>query len=129
MLTTTVNFPTRRAPSPQIRARDTSLDGTTNGSAGVNSTSDVDAGVNDATHLSGQRCRDHEDRGDNTNYRKLVEHNASLLWLRLPSKRANIIGLGSGQGPQGRSSSSTDATNDRELTSRRLANRKMGRTS
>jgi hypothetical protein len=31
-----VNFPTRRAPSPQIRARDTSLDGAANGSAGVN---------------------------------------------------------------------------------------------
>src|SRR5262249_27797097 len=47
-LTTTVNFPTRRAPSPQIRARDTSLDGTTNGSAGVDSAPDVDAGANSA---------------------------------------------------------------------------------
>jgi hypothetical protein len=75
MLTTTVvNFPTRRAPSPQIRARDTSLDGTTNGTAGVNSAPDVDAGVNGATHLGGQHCGEHEDRGDNTNYRKLAEH-------------------------------------------------------
>src|SRR5262249_23924526 len=71
MLTTTMNSPTRRAASPQIRARDTSLDGTTNGSAGVNSASNVDAW---ATHLGGQRCRDHEDRGDSTNYRKLAEH-------------------------------------------------------
>ena len=74
MLTTTVNFPTRRAPNPQIRARDTPLDGTTNGSAGVNSAPDVDPRVNGATHLSGQRCRDHDDRGDSTNYRKLAEH-------------------------------------------------------
>src|SRR5262245_58214578 len=73
-LTTTVNFPTRRAPSPQIRARDTSLDGTTNGSAGVDSAPDVDAGANSATHLGGQRRGDHEDRGDSTNYRKLAEH-------------------------------------------------------
>src|SRR5262249_11667272 len=65
MLTTTVNLPTRRTPSPQIRARDTSL-GTTNGSAGVNSAPDVDAGVNSAPDLGGQRCRDHEDRGDST---------------------------------------------------------------
>jgi hypothetical protein len=74
MLTTTVNCPARRAPSPEIRARDTLNDGTTNGSAGVNSASDVDTGVNGATHLSRQRCRDHEDRGDSTNYRKLAEH-------------------------------------------------------
>src|SRR5262249_19659084 len=64
MLTTTVNFPTRRAPSPQIRARDTLNDSAANGSAGVNSAPD----------LGGQRCRDHEDRGDSTNYRKLAEH-------------------------------------------------------
>ena len=64
MLTTTVNFPTRRAPSPQIRARDTSLNGASNSSAGVNSAPD----------LGGQRCGDHEDRGDSTNYRKLAEH-------------------------------------------------------
>ena len=64
MLTTTVNFPARRAPSPQIRARDTSLDGTTNGSAGING----------ATHLGEQRGGDHEDRGDGTDYRKLAEH-------------------------------------------------------
>ena len=70
----TVIFRTRRAPSPEIRARDTSLDGTTNGSAGVNSAPDVDAGVNSAPDLGGQCCRDHEDRGDNTNYRKLAEH-------------------------------------------------------
>jgi hypothetical protein len=71
MLATTVNLPARRAPSPQIRARDTSLDGATNGSAGINSTPDVDAGINGATHLGGQRCRDHE---DSTNYQKLAEH-------------------------------------------------------
>src|SRR5262245_31733313 len=74
MLTTTVNFLTRRAPSPQIRARDTPIDGTTNGSAGVNSTPDVDARVNSAADLRERRCRDHEDRGDSTNYRKLAEH-------------------------------------------------------
>ena len=74
MLTTTVNFPTRRAPSPQIRARDTSLDGAANGSAGINSAPNVDAGINAATHLGGQRCGDHEDRGDRTNYRKLAGH-------------------------------------------------------
>ena len=61
---TTVNFPTWRAPSPQIRARDTSFDGTTNGSAGIDSAPNVDAGIDGATHLGGQRCRDHEDRGD-----------------------------------------------------------------
>src|SRR5262249_45618302 len=37
VLTTRVNFPTRRPPSPQIRTRDTWLDGAANGSAGVNS--------------------------------------------------------------------------------------------
>jgi hypothetical protein len=55
MLATTVNLPARRAPSPEIRARDTSLYGTTNGSAGINSTPNVDAGINGATHLGGQR--------------------------------------------------------------------------
>ena len=74
MLTTTMNFPTRRAPSPQIRARDTPNDGTANGSAGVNSAPDVDAGVNAAPHLGGQCCGDHDDRGESTNYRKLAEH-------------------------------------------------------
>jgi hypothetical protein len=64
MLMTTVNFPTRRAPSPQIRARDTSLDGTTNGSAEIDSAPNVDAGINGATHLGEQRCGDNEDRGD-----------------------------------------------------------------
>jgi hypothetical protein len=34
----------------------------------------MDAGINAATHLRGQRCWDHEDRGDSTNYRKLAEH-------------------------------------------------------
>jgi hypothetical protein len=73
MLATTVNLPTRRAPSPQIRTRDTSLDGTTNGSAGINSAPNVDAGINGATHLGGQRRGDHENRGDSTD-RKLAEH-------------------------------------------------------
>jgi len=85
MLATTVNLPTRRGPSPQIRARDTSLDGAENGSAGVNSAPNVDAGVNGATHLGGQHCRDHEDRGDGTDYRKLAEHNLSLPWVLNPS--------------------------------------------
>jgi hypothetical protein len=69
----TVFIRTRRTPSPQIRARDTSLDGTANGSAGVNSAPD----------LGGERCRDHEDRGDTTNYRKLAEHNLSLPWAQI----------------------------------------------
>src|SRR5262249_45665755 len=75
MLTTTVNFPTRRAPSPQIRARDTSLDGTANGSARIDSTPNVDAGINGTTHLGGHRCGDHEGDGDDsTDDRKLAEH-------------------------------------------------------
>ena len=78
MLATTVNLPARRAPSPQIRARDTSLDGPTNGSAGINSAPNVDAGINGTTHLGGQRCGDHEARGDSTNYRKLAEHKIVL---------------------------------------------------
>src|SRR5262249_21817969 len=78
MLTTTVNFTPRRAPSPEIRARDTLNDGAANGSAGVNSAPNVDAGVNSAADLGGQRCGNHEDRGDSTNYRKNAEHNLSL---------------------------------------------------
>ena len=70
MLATAVNLPARRAPSPQIRARDTSLDGAANASAGIN----MDAGINGATHLGGQRCGDQEDRGGSTDYRKLAEH-------------------------------------------------------
>src|SRR5262249_42102505 len=85
MLATTVNLPARRAPSPQIRARDTSLDGTTNGSAGIN----VDAGINGATHLGGQRCRDHEDRG-NTDYRKLAEHKIVSQQGRSWRRRTNV---------------------------------------
>jgi len=34
----------------------------------------MDAGINGAAHLGGQRCWDHEDRGDSTDYRKLAEH-------------------------------------------------------
>jgi hypothetical protein len=83
MVTTAVNFPTRRAPSPQIWARDTSLDGTTNGSAGINSAPNVDAGINGATHLGEQRCGDHEDHGDSTDYRKLAEHNLNLPWAQI----------------------------------------------
>src|SRR5262249_8681011 len=48
MLATTVNLPTRRGPSPQIRARDTSLDGPTNGTARLNSAPNGDAGINGA---------------------------------------------------------------------------------
>src|SRR5262249_33233435 len=90
MLATAVNLPTRRAPSSQIRARDTSLDGTTNGSAGINNAPNVDAGINGATHLGGQRCRD-QDRGDSTNYRKLAEHEIAPQG-RLPSwrRRTNV---------------------------------------
>src|SRR6516225_3093247 len=83
MLTATVNFLTRRVPSPEIRARDTLNDGTTNGSAGINSAPNVDAGINGATHLGGQRCGDNEDRGDSTNYRKLAEHNLSVPWAQI----------------------------------------------
>jgi hypothetical protein len=93
MLATTVNLPARRAPSPQIRARDTSLDGTTNGSAGINSAPNVDAGINGATHLGGQRCGDHEDRGDSTNYRKLAEHKIGPQQGRSPPpwrRRTNV---------------------------------------
>ena len=70
MLTTTA-IRTWRAPSPEIRARDALNDGAANGSAGINSAPNVYAGINGATHLSGQRCGDHQDRGD---YRKLDEH-------------------------------------------------------
>src|SRR5215510_769857 len=94
MLTTTVNLPTRRAPSTQIRARDTLNDGAANGSAGVNSAPDL-----------GGCCRDHEDRGDSTNYRKLAEHNLSPPWLPLPLLRLDdqtSLAWDRGQAPQGR---------------------------
>ena len=65
VLTSAMNVPTWRAPSPQIRTRDTSLDGAANGSTRVNTATNVDARVNSATHLGGQRCGDHE---DSTNY-------------------------------------------------------------
>jgi hypothetical protein len=83
MLMTTV-IPTRRAPSPEIRARDTLDDGAANGSAGVNRAPDVDAGVNSAPDLGEHRCRDRDDRGDSANYRKLAEHKLGLSWLPLP---------------------------------------------
>jgi hypothetical protein len=38
----------------------------------------VGAWINSAAHLGGQRCGDHEDRGDSTNYRKLAEHKIVL---------------------------------------------------
>jgi hypothetical protein len=64
------------AKSPNPGQGYLALDGTTNGSAGINSAPNVDAGINGATHLlGGQRCGDHEDRGDSTNDRKLAEHN------------------------------------------------------
>src|SRR5262249_350758 len=91
MLTTTVNFPIRREPSRQIRARDTTNDGPATGSAGVNSAPDVDAGVNSAPNLGGQRCGDHEDRGDSTNYRKLAEHNLSLPWASYARRYTNAM--------------------------------------
>src|SRR5690242_20743075 len=85
MLATTVNLPARVAPSPQIRTRDTSLDGATNGSAGIN----VDAGINAATHLGGHRCGDHEDR-DSTDYRKLAEHEIVSQQGRSWRRRTNV---------------------------------------
>src|SRR5262249_42381815 len=85
MLTTTVNFPTRRVPSPQIRARDAPNDSASNGSAGVNRAPDVNAGANGSPDLGGHRCRDHEDRSDSTNYRKLAEQNSSL-----PATKADL---------------------------------------
>lgn len=82
---------TRRAPSPEIRARDSPNDGAANGRADVNSAPDVDAGVNSAPHLGGQRCGDHDDRGDSANYRKLAAHNLSLPWdARLPGAAEKI---------------------------------------
>jgi hypothetical protein len=65
---------TRRAPSPQIGAWDTALDGAPNGSAGVHSTPDMDARVSSAANLGGQASGDHEDGGDGNNDRKLAEH-------------------------------------------------------
>jgi hypothetical protein len=38
----------------------------------------VDAGVNRATHLGGQRCGYHDDPGDSTKYRKLAKHRPLL---------------------------------------------------
>ena len=76
----TVIIRTWRAPSPEIRARDTSNDRTTNRSAGVNSGPNMDAGVPD---LGGRRCGDREDRGNNTNYRKLAEHKIATCPLPL----------------------------------------------
>src|SRR5262249_29961276 len=43
-----VNFPTRQPPSPYVRARNTSLDCTANGSAGVHSTLNMNGGINGA---------------------------------------------------------------------------------
>jgi hypothetical protein len=80
MLATAVNLPAWRAPSPQIRARDTSLDGAANGSAGVNSAPNVDAGIYAATHLGGHRCRHYENRGDSTDDRKLAKHDFVPNW-------------------------------------------------
>ena len=97
----TVIIRTRRAPSPQIRARDTSNDGAPNGSAGVNSAPDADAGVNGAPDLGEHRRRDHDHRGDSTIIERLPSISLGLPWLPLPLpfKWPNIIGLGSGQGP------------------------------
>jgi hypothetical protein len=78
MLTSTVNFPIWRAPSPHIRARDTLNDGAANSTAGVNSAPNVDAGVNSAAALGEQRCGDHNGRGDSAYCRQLAEHNKTL---------------------------------------------------
>jgi len=40
----------------------------------------VDAGINGATHLGGQGCGRHENRGDSTDDRKLGEHNIVPNW-------------------------------------------------
>jgi hypothetical protein len=61
-------------PRPEIGARYTPLDHAANGSAGVHSAPDVDAGIDSASHLRGQRCGDHMGDSDSTNYRKLGEH-------------------------------------------------------
>ena len=48
---------------------------TTNGSARIDSTPNVDAGINGTTHLGGHRCGGHEGDGDDsTDDRKLAEH-------------------------------------------------------
>jgi len=67
--------PPRRAPSPQIGARDTAVDAATNRSAGANSAPDVDGGFNSAPYLGKQRCRDHEDGGkDETSDREVAKY-------------------------------------------------------
>jgi hypothetical protein len=38
----------------------------------------VNAGINSATHLGGQRCGNHEDPGNSTKYRKLAKHRPLL---------------------------------------------------
>src|SRR5262249_28717348 len=73
-----------------IRARNTSLDGPTNGSAGINSAPNVDAGINGATHLGGRRCGDHEGRGDSTDYRKLAGHEIGPKERRSWRRRTNV---------------------------------------
>jgi hypothetical protein len=65
----------RRTRSPEIRwGRDPPNDGTANGSAGVNSAPD----------LGGQRCGNHEDRGESTDDRKPNEHLNRPLGRTLP---------------------------------------------
>jgi hypothetical protein len=51
----------------------------------------VDAGINGTTHLGGQCCGDHENRGDSTD-RKLAEHNQGSLWV-IPESQAAAIGV------------------------------------
>jgi hypothetical protein len=103
MLTSTVNFPIRRAPSPHIRARDTLNDGAANGTAGVNSAPNVDAGVNSATALGEQRCGDHDDRGDSAYCRQLAEHNKALA-----SSKAAAVTTPLARGRPRRSASTAD---------------------
>ena len=63
------------AKSPNRGARDTALDAAANCSAGANSTPDVDGGINSATYLGKQPCRDHEDGGkDETTDREVAKH-------------------------------------------------------
>jgi hypothetical protein len=66
---------TGRTRSPEIRwSRNPPNDGTANGSSGVNSAPD----------LGGQRCGNHEGRGDSTGDRQFAEH-LSLLVPNSPS--------------------------------------------
>jgi hypothetical protein len=47
----------------------------------------VDAGINGATHLGGQRCGDNEDDGNgSTNDQKIAEHDQGSSSVLLPAE-------------------------------------------